>query len=366
MNTIPVIDIASLVQLADGSADNASYASSNHLKCVVEQITHACETFGFFAVTNHGVDPTIIDSAWEASQVFFDADDDIKKSVPMSNDYPYGYESHESLGIERSAADDANAKANTKKSSTLRPDSKETFSIGPIDPSISGMPSRKFPRDAPNNFDCALSKYFSVMENLARILFRGLALALQLEDESWFLREGCFDDGHQCALRILNYPQLEYEEEEDSKKVHIRAGAHTDYGAMTILKSGGPGLQLQLSKESGDANGGEWIDVPHLSDAFIINLGDLMQRWTNDRWRSTLHRVIAVADDDNTKQQSGSRVFQSSRRQSIAFFVNMNGNATIVPFDSCVDEKHPPRYNAIKASDHLIQRHAQSMGSKEK
>jgi isopenicillin N synthase-like dioxygenase len=102
------------------------------------------------------------------------------------------------------------------------------------------------------------------------------------------------------------------------------------------------------------------MDVPHLEGAFIINLGDLMQRWTNDRWRSTLHRVVAVPDDDGDERER--RFKRCSRRQSVAFFVNMNGDANIVPFESCVDERNPARYEAIKASDHLMQRHLRSMG----
>eukprot|EP00581_Thalassiosira_minuscula_P010408 CAMPEP_0183710434 /NCGR_PEP_ID=MMETSP0737-20130205/6170_1 /TAXON_ID=385413 /ORGANISM="Thalassiosira miniscula, Strain CCMP1093" /LENGTH=370 /DNA_ID=CAMNT_0025938705 /DNA_START=21 /DNA_END=1133 /DNA_ORIENTATION=+ len=364
MNSIPIIDISPLVHLDERSNDS----ENERLKSVVSQISSACETFGFFAVTNHGVDPQIIANAWDTSKDFFDLDPSIKGSVPMTSEYPYGYENHESLGIERN---NAAAATRMNPSSNLRPDSKETFSIGPLDNHKSGMPSRQWQKDAPASFAPALSQYFSVMENLARILFRGLALALQLDDASWFLHEGRFDEGHQCALRILNYPQLQYEEEEERpKKVHIRAGAHTDYGAMTILKSGGPGLQLKLTsnKTDGEISNDEsssWIDVPHLSDALIINLGDLMQRWTNDRWRSTLHRVIAVPDDDgvvSVENTSNPRIFQSARRQSMAFFVNMNGNANVVPFDSCIDEKHPCQYDSIKASDHLMQRHAQSMG----
>eukprot|EP00578_Thalassiosira_sp_NH16_P015568 CAMPEP_0181126974 /NCGR_PEP_ID=MMETSP1071-20121207/27935_1 /TAXON_ID=35127 /ORGANISM="Thalassiosira sp., Strain NH16" /LENGTH=378 /DNA_ID=CAMNT_0023212651 /DNA_START=172 /DNA_END=1305 /DNA_ORIENTATION=+ len=378
MRSIPVIDISPLVRL--GKNGNAGVSSSQHLQdeqlnSVIDQISHACESFGFFAVTNHGVDPDIITSAWDASKNYFDLEPAIKESVPMTSSYPYGYESHESLGTAAAAAAATATvtakcctKETTKASSAPSPDSKETFSIGPIDPAKSGMPSRMFPRDAPATFAPAMENYFTIMENLARILFRGLALALQLDDASWFLREGHFDEGHQCALRILNYPELRCNKEEGgSKDVRIRAGAHTDYGAMTILKSGGPGLQLQLSSrttngETSDDGLSSWIDVPHLSDSFVINLGDLMQRWTNDRWRSTLHRVIAVSDGNGPDQEEND-VFQSSRRQSIAFFVNMKGNATIVPFDSCVDNEHPSRYDSIKASDHLIQRHAQSMGT---
>lgn len=340
---IPIIDISPLASLDCNSVD--SKVTTAELDNVIKAIRDACTTVGFFAITNHGVDTATINNAWKSSQEFFDSDTSIKQSVPMTETYPYGYENIEMLGIERN-----------KQCATT--DSKETFSIGPVDAAKSNMPPRKFPSSlgGSSGFEEALTNYYSAMEHLARVLFRGFAMALD-EDMQWFLQEGRFDDGHQCALRILNYPQIRVDD--DVNKVHIRAGAHTDYGAMTILKSGGPGLQLQLSKDS------TWIDVPHLEDSFIINLGDLMQRWTNDSWKSTLHRVVAVDDGNNRDDGSGGeKVFRSARRQSIAFFVNMNGNAIVVPFDTCVDEEHPSLYKPIKASEHLMQRHLQSMASK--
>ena len=137
-------------------------------------------------------------------------------------------------------------------------------------------------------------------------------------------------------------------------------------GAMTILKSGGPGLQLKLANNNDETNNTTddsslWIDVPHLNGLLIVNLGDLMQRWTNDRWKSTLHRVIAVSDDDDESTDG----FHSARRQSMAFFVNMNGNAIIRPIESCINKDHPSQYGEIKASDYLINRHRQSMSIKE-
>ena len=282
-----------------------------------------------------------------ASSSFFDLTTPVKRQVCMSEDYPYGYENYESLGVKF-----------TSKAEVGSVDSKETFSIGPQHPE-SGMPSRIFPPDQPE-FENTLTEYYNAMESLAVTLFRGFALALGLESD-WFLNTDLFDSkAHQCALRILNYPPLRFHKNDDAV---IRAGAHTDYGAMTILLSGGPGLQLCLDPENEI-----WIDVPHIEGAFIINLGDLMQRWTNDRWRSTLHRVVAVPDDtsidDNHDDGDNTVLTRSGRRQSIAFFVNMNGNANVVPFESCVDENNPVKYGAIRASDHLMQRHLQSMGKK--
>lgn len=346
---IPIIDISPLVSLDCNDSNSDSKVVTAELDNVIKSIRDACTTVGFFAITNHGVDTATINNAWKASEEFFDSDTSIKQSVPMTETYPYGYENVEMLGIERN-----------KQCATT--DSKETFSIGPADALKSNMPPRKFPSSSGgssssiNGFEDALTNYYSAMKHLAKVLFRGFAMALK-EDMQWFLQEGRFDDGHQCALRILNYPQIRVDD--DVNKVHIRAGAHTDYGAMTILKSGGPGLQLQLSKDS------TWIDVPHLEDSFIINLGDLMQRWTNDSWKSTLHRVVAVDEGSNRDDGSGGeKVFRSARRQSIAFFVNMNGNATVVPFETCVDSEQPSIYEPIKASEHLMQRHLRSMASK--
>ncbi len=284
MNSFPVIDISPLVKPGK-SRDSHPHNSIEQppdedasIESVINQISRACETFGFFAVTNHGVDDDAIDSAWGESTEFFDSNRGVKNSVSMTEDYPYGYENCESLGTDRVTG-----------TGQVPPcvDSKETFSIGPRDSDKSGMPSRKWPTGASSAFAPSLARYFSVMEDLASVLFRGLALALRM-DSNYFLADGRFDDGHQCALRILNYPPLEYNEEEESEKEdnrRIRAGEHTDYGAVTVLKSGGPGLQLRLSSRRANGAGvdddGTWMDVPYLADAFIVNLGDLMQRWTN-------------------------------------------------------------------------------------
>ena len=119
-----------------------------------------------------------------------------------------------------------------------------------------------------------------------------------------------FIDKHASAIRALNYPVMN-----DSYCVsgHTRASAHTDYGTLTILKSGGPGLQAAK-----DTNPPIWIDVPHVENAFVINLGDLMRRWTNNQWLSTLHQVVNPESCD-----------EWTRRQSIAFFHNVNSDAIV-------------------------------------
>mmetsp|Transcript_32926 Transcript_32926/g.78630 ORF Transcript_32926/g.78630 Transcript_32926/m.78630 type:complete len:332 (+) Transcript_32926:531-1526(+) len=327
---IPIIDIGPLAQ-------PKCRRTRAELDTCVGQISLACQSYGFFAISNHGACKNVTKNLWESSKAFFDLPLEVKSSTPMTEDYPYGYEMEERLCARR----------RTHHGSVV--DSKETFSIGPLS-ALSGMPFRRFPVGGPASFETSLNDYYESMEKLAEVLFRGFALALEL-DENWFTCDGRFDRArHQCALRILNYPHLKF----DDSGITIRAGAHTDYGAFTILKSGGPGLQLNLS---GDGAKGSWLDVPYLDDdVLIINLGDLMQRWTNDKWRSTLHRVVAESNESERGE------CESIRRQSIAFFVNMNGDASIETLGSCMNESNKSRYQPIKASDYLIKRHAQSMG----
>ncbi|KAI2489442.1 iron ascorbate-dependent oxidoreductase [Fragilaria crotonensis] len=151
-------------------------------------------------------------------------------------------------------------------------------------------------------------------------------------------------DRHQSALRLLNYPNVT----EPTPPGQLRAGAHTDYGAFTILKSGGPGLQVKRDQTSDS-----WVDVPTFDseDVFIINLGDMMQRWTNDQWVSTLHRVIVPPFDG-----------QDHRRQSIAFFVNINGDADVETLSTCIDDDHPLKYEPVTAGQYVLSKYLKSMG----
>jgi isopenicillin N synthase-like dioxygenase len=144
------------------------------------------------------------------------------------------------------------------------------------------------------------------MENLASRIMVAFAVALNLPDDF-------FEDyiNHPIsALRALNYPATDDASLPDQQ----RAGAHTDYGSLTILlpQAESQGLQVALPD-------GGWLDVPTPEGAFVINIGDLMARWTADRWVSTLHRVVAKPNQP--------------ARQSLAFFHQPNWDAVITPLD---------------------------------
>jgi isopenicillin N synthase-like dioxygenase len=172
--------------------------------------------------------------------------------------------------------------------------------------------------------------YYRAMSELAQVLMRLFALGLGLE-------ESFFDakiDRHISRLRLRNYPaQLA-----PPLPGQLRAGAHSDYGSLTILATEDRPGGLQVRNAAG-----EWVEVPVVPDCFIVNLGDLMARWTNDAWVSTLHRVV------NPPPDSGAE----SRRLSLVFFHNPNYDAQVSCIPTCLKPGEMPKYPATTSGEHL-------------
>lgn len=331
-NFIPIIDISALVN------DNAS---EKDMKQTAEQLVQACKQVGFFAIKNHGISDDIINAMWSNTTLFFDQTTEYKDlySVAKQSEYPFGYSG---IGGEvlKAGKDAENGSDNTNKENEISlPDLKELFSLGPDNP-LSGFPARVWPTK-PEGFKESWSAYYIAMENLASKILQGFAIGLGLE-RTYFEE---YIDHHASAIRALNYPAYNGYEPPEGQ---LRASAHTDYGTITILKAGGPGLEV-----SKDTTPPSWVAAPLVDDGFIVNLGDLMRRWTNDAWLSTLHRV--VNPQDSTAWQ---------RRQSIAFFHNPNRDAVVVPIvgEGQVGGKEA-KHEQIIAGDFLMQKHLAAVGS---
>jgi isopenicillin N synthase-like dioxygenase len=227
------------------------------------------------------------------------------------------------------------------------------FSVGPCNP-LAGYPTRIYPSNPPS-FAKAWDDYYEALSLLADSLLEAFALALQLP-EDYFKQ---FTDHHASALRALNYPSVEGC---NRPKNQYRASAHTDYGILTILRSDGPGLQV-----SKDKNPPTWHDAPVVEDGFIVNLGDLMKRWTNDRWLSTLHQVVMTPSEFSSTEVNVAGVNgegycknMTARRQSMAFFYNVNKDAVI---SNLHPEDQESKYEAIVAGDFLMAKHLAATGA---
>jgi isopenicillin N synthase-like dioxygenase len=179
-----------------------------------------------------------------------------------------------------------------------------------------------WPPDMPE-FRAAWEAYYREMEALAARIMQAFAVALDL-DAQFFAP---FIDAPVSALRALNYPAQPAVPQPDQ----LRAGAHSDYGSLTILlpQAGSRGLEI-FTRD------GIWQEVPPIPDTFIVNIGDLMARWSNDRWRSTLHRVV-----NHTTETA---------RQSLAFFHQPNWSAEI----TCLPDKGPAKYPPVLSGPYLM------------
>lgn len=321
---VPIIDVGNL---RNGTAEQRM--------AVARQLAGAAEEIGFFVIVNHGVAHELMESMWNATTHFFDTTIEEKvELVKPQDEYPFGYSKFKGEVL---SAGKAVEKGGKKQEAP--PDLKEMFSLGPSNPDA-GFPDRLWPTN-PANFADVWTEYYDSLSELASVILRGFALALDLPSEDFFDQ---YITHHASALRAINYPHVE----EQPVPGQLRASAHTDYGTITILKSDAPGLQVSKDKDPPS-----WINVPYVEDAFIVNLGDLMKRWTNDRWLSTLHQVVNP-DHGDTCWEGG-----STRRQSVAFFHNLNKDATVENLT-----KDEPKYEPIVAGDFLMQKHLAAVGSK--
>lgn len=285
---------------------------------IASDVDRICRETGFLILEGHGVSQDVIDGVWAAAQGFFAQDAKAKAVVraPYAG-YPYGYLGPDSEALARSQGEET------------PPDLKESFNGGPLRvPSDASEAALRFcyqPTLWPDipGFRAAWEAYYRAMEDLAARVMRIFAVALG-KDAEFFAPY----IGHPIsALRALHYPPTEGAVLDNQQ----RAGAHTDYGSLTILlpQPGSQGLQVRMPD-------GTWRDVPTPKGAFVINIGDLMARWTADKWVSTLHRVVAIPGQP--------------ARQSLAFFHQPDWDADIVPLDES------SAYPAVKSGPYLMEK----------
>ncbi len=313
---VPIIDLEPYFSAGDSGK-----------KQIAAQVDEACRDIGFLIVKNHRVPGDLIASMFRHSRHFFDQPLAAKHRIDQPNpDTVRGYSA---------VSEDSEA---SSLGEVTPGDLKESFSIGPID-----VPNEDYYRQEragphfaanlwPNlpRFQETFCTYFSVMSDLSACLMEIFALSLGL-DKHFF--EPKIDKAI-SMLRVINYPN----QDTDVEKNQMRAGAHTDFGSLTIVcpDQAKGGLQVQNAD-------GEWIDVPYVEGGLVVNIGDLMMRWVNDQWISTIHRVV-------NPPRGGD---ESHRRISLVFFHQPNYDAVIDCIPSCLAAGAAPRYKPITSGDHL-------------
>jgi isopenicillin N synthase-like dioxygenase len=302
--SVPVIDLSAA--RAGGRTERMRAAGA---------IDAACRDIGFFAMDGHGVSASVVDDLRRAAHAFFAEPPAVKLAArhPIAGTNR-GY--HAAGGEALSAAMDAPAP----------PDLKEFFHVGPVDVGADAYYTCAEGRQhftpniwpaAPADFRRAAVVYYRSMSGLIRELMRLAALALSVG-------ETFFDDKIDRSIgtmRLNYYPP----QRTAPAPGQLRAGAHTDYGGFTILSGEDVPGGLQVR-----ARDGRWVDVATTPTRFVVNIGDLLMRWTNDRWLSNLHRVVNPPTGDRRP------------RLSIAFFNHPNYDVTIECLAPPGAAKHPP------------------------
>ena len=298
MTGIPVIDLSAAL-----AGDKAARLATGR------EMDRTCREIGFFTITGHGVPVAVMDALRGTAKDFFSRPMEEKlRAVHPVKGTPRGYIA---LGAEAIARGNA---------AETPPDIKEYYHFGregwPDEPYYTSEEGRRYFRpnlwpEAPRGFAEAAAAYYAPMEHLTVEMMRLASLGLGID-------EHFFDDKidrHITAMRLNHYP----EQVVAPVPGQLRAGAHTDYGLLTILN--GENVPGGLQAETRD---GRWVDVETDPGSFVVNIGDLLMRWTNDRWVSNVHRV--VNPPEGTPLNS---------RLSIAFFHHPN-------YDACIECIAPP------------------------
>src|SRR5688572_16182352 len=295
---------------------------------VVRAVAAACEQAGVLLITGHGVSAALVRRVFEVACAFFDLPLEEKlRFRPSEPKLPRGYSPFASKNLARTYGLDA------------PPDLREQYFIGPLEDwaprfaHIDGAARFYAPNiwpDRPQQYRCVLTEFYRAQERLARDLMRIFALALALP-ETWFDDK---IDRHFSTLPVNFYPAPP-----DSMAAgQLRAGAHTDFGSLTILAVNDAPGGLQVLFPPAD-----WRDVRPAPGQFVVNLGDMMARWTNERWPSTVHRVV------NPPREAAAH----SRRQSVGFFLHPNYDAEIACIPSCCGPDRPARHAPIMAGEQM-------------
>ncbi|TYI70204.1 hypothetical protein E1A91_D08G205300v1 [Gossypium mustelinum] len=279
---LPIVDLS--------SSDRFSTANS---------IRQACIDHGFFYLVNHGVDEELVNKVFEQSSKFFSLPIEEKMKVIIKN-----YSGYSPLYA---------GKLDTTLST--KGDSNEGFYVGQLAGDLNQWPLEE---DLPPWRSTIETYYQQLLSAGTKLLFL-IALSLKL-DEDFFEKVGAFNEPL-ASLGLLHYPEL-------------AACMHASARMLAAIASS---LFSYIICREKSEQPQVWEDVPSMSGAFIVNIGDMMERWTNCLFRSRLHRVLPPRQE----------------RYSVAFFLNPSKDCNVECLESCCSEDCPPRFPPIKALDYL-------------
>jgi isopenicillin N synthase-like dioxygenase len=296
VESVPVVSIARL-----------------HERGTLRALDEACREWGFFQVRDHGIDDAAISNLLHAMRSFFALPAEAKQSVARTAEHPYGFYDRELTKNVR--------------------DWKEIYDYGPTH---AEAVAPRWPAHAPG-FEAAVLAWYAGCERLGFRLLGALSENLGMPREHL---AGSFLPVHSSFVRLNHYPVCPEPARpvgiETPTSGHLGVNHHTDAGALTLLlQDDEPGLEVYRD--------GVWHLVEPRRDALVVNIGDIVQVWSNDRYRAALHRVRASA---------------GTERFSAPFFLNPSFEARYEPLPTMIDVEHPARYRAIPWGEFRMRRAA--------
>ncbi|MEL0658414.1 2-oxoglutarate and iron-dependent oxygenase domain-containing protein [Psychromonas arctica] len=303
---LPIIDITAL------QSDDI-----NQWQDVIEAIDKACRDTGFFYVTGHGIPTEQFTNVQTMANTLFALPEATKQKINIqhsTNHRGWGQVSAEKL--------DPNGPSDYKETFDMALD------LSPYHSQVARCGQLYGPNQYPNidGFIQLMQQQYQLSMEVALRILKAMALALQLPID-FFSQHFSYPVS---VLRLIHYPP-----QQENKN---GAGAHTDYGCITLLyQDQVGGLQVQDRK-------GNWLDATPVENSFVVNIGDLMQRWTNDCYKSTSHRVTSPTSQ--------------TTRFSMPFFVEPNFDTEVSTVASCLADGELAQYKKVTAGDWILSRFA--------
>lgn len=303
---IPVVDLAEFLS-----------GDPKRKQAFVEQLGKAYEDVGFVAVKNHGIPDELIEDLYKYVQEFFSLPLEQKKAYEIAG--MAGQRGYTSFGKEHAKGSEA-------------PDLKEFFQYGQV--ARDGFKEEDYPANVQvqqvKEFNPTFDEAYRAFEKSGTALLQAIALYLGL-DEYYF--DNYVRNGN-SILRAIHYPPIT-----EKPKSAIRAEQHEDINLITLLVgASADGLEI-LTKQN------EWVPVTSLPEQIVVNVGDMLQRLTNNKLRSTTHRVV------NPKEE-----LWHTSRFSIPFFLHPKSSMSLKCLESCIDDQHPLAYDDATAGEYLNER----------
>jgi isopenicillin N synthase-like dioxygenase len=319
LDRIPIVDFSAF--RTDGQAQR---------RRVALELGNAFRNVGFAYLAGHGVSQALIDKTFAEAGRFFALPGEKKAEVSVAGS-----------SCDRGWFDFGTENLDPDKQE--EGDLKEGFRIGNDLPPDHPLVRRGIPFHGPNQWPAdrpgfreTMEEYFAAVHDLAGQVTHAVAVALELPEDyfdAWFTTA-------MLVMSPLHYPPQQVTGGEEISEARIGAGAHSDYGCLALLaQDDRGGLQVRNTA-------GRWIDAKPIPGTFVVNVGDMLARWTNDLFPATLHRVINTSGLD---------------RQSIPFFYDPNYDAPVEVLETCLAEGERPKYEPTTSLAHLQERFGATM-----